>query len=216
MKQLAEHYFEPDQHDPQDIADNDEASGEDSDDDPEVDTQLDHALNSTSAPPYNPLAARPSTSIPETEILVDEAQADSMDTERQQPPSDPDTALRTRSSSRVTRKPLPVFATLGRHDFNRQFKKEVEKATKKLYARSAATATLSKRSAAPEFTSNQLLKNKNVLVGKRVKRFIPGRGGVIGKVLRYSFERDAYLLSYGNGENEVLTFDDMLRLLPKS
>ena len=44
MKQLAEHYFEPDQHDPQDIADNDEASGEDSDDDPEVDTLLDHAL----------------------------------------------------------------------------------------------------------------------------------------------------------------------------
>jgi hypothetical protein len=216
MKQLAEHYFEPDQHDPQEIADTDEASDEDSDDDPEVDTLLDHALNSTSAPPYNPLAARPSTSIPETEILVDEAQADSMDTERQQPPSDPDTAPRTRSSSRVTRKPLPVFATLGRHDFNRQFKKEVEKATKKLYARSAATATLSKRSAAPEFTSNQLLKNKNVLVGKRVKRFIPGRGGVIGKVLRYSFERDAYLLSYGNGEHEVLTFDDMLRLLPKS
>ena len=75
---------------------------------------------------------------------------------------------------------------------------------------------LSKRSAAPEFTSNQLLKNKDVLVGERVKRFFPGRGGVIGKVLRYSFERDEYLVSYGNGEHEVLTFDDMLRLLPKS
>ena len=51
MKQLAEHYFEADQHDPQDIADADEASDEGSDDDPEVDTLLDHALNSTSAPP---------------------------------------------------------------------------------------------------------------------------------------------------------------------
>ena len=51
MKQLAEHYFEPDQHDPQDIADADEASDEGSDDDPEVDTLLDHALNSTSTPP---------------------------------------------------------------------------------------------------------------------------------------------------------------------
>jgi hypothetical protein len=38
---------------------------------------------------------------------------------------------------------------------------------------------------------------------------------VIGKVLRYSFERDAYLVSYGNGEHEVLTIDDMLLLLPK-
>jgi hypothetical protein len=62
----------------------------------------------------------------------------------------------------------------------------------------------------------QLLKNKTVLVGKRVKRFIPARGGVIGNVLRYSVERDAYLVSYGNGEHEVLTFDDMLQLLPKS
>ena len=51
---------------------------EGSDDDLEVDTLLDHALNSACTLPFNLLESGSSTSVPDTGIPVDEGTADNM------------------------------------------------------------------------------------------------------------------------------------------
>ena len=58
--------------------------------------------------------------------------------------------------------------------------------------------------------------NKTLLIGERLKRYFAGYGGAIGTVTRYILEQDAYELQYSDGHVDIIPFEDILALIPKS
>ena len=58
--------------------------------------------------------------------------------------------------------------------------------------------------------------NKSLLIGKKLKKYFAGFGGAIGTVTDYLLDHDAYRLEYSDGHVDIIPFDDILKLLPKS
>ena len=55
-----------------------------------------------------------------------------------------------------------------------------------------------------------------LLIGKKLKKYFSGFGGAIGTVTDYLLDHDAYRLEYSDGHVDIIPFDDILKLLPKS
>ena len=66
------------------------------------------------------------------------------------------------------------------------------------------------------FTIADLTANKTLIVGRKLKRMFEGIGGATGTVQHYDSQRNEYHLTYADGWEEDLPFEDVLRLLPKS
>jgi hypothetical protein len=58
--------------------------------------------------------------------------------------------------------------------------------------------------------------NKSLLIGKKLKKYFSGFVGAIGTVTDYLLEHDAYRLEYSDGHVDLIPFNDILKLLPKS
>ena len=78
----------------------------------------------------------------------------------------------------------------------------------------AGLRKLAERPAA--FTIADLTANKTLIVGRKLKRMFEGLGGALGTVQHYDSQRDQYHLTYADGWEEDIAFEDVLRLLPKS
>ena len=61
-----------------------------------------------------------------------------------------------------------------------------------------------------------LLSNKLLLVGRRLLRYFPSVGNFYGTVKRYNLSKDTYTLKFSDGSWEEITFDDAMKLIPKS
>jgi hypothetical protein len=68
----------------------------------------------------------------------------------------------------------------------------------------------------PIITTDTLRVNKSLLIGKKLKKYFSGFGGAIGTVTDYVLEHDAYRLEYSDGHVDIIPFNDILKLLPKS
>ena len=66
------------------------------------------------------------------------------------------------------------------------------------------------------FTLDHLKANKLIVLGRRLMRHFPDHGGAWGSIRSYDAQADAYHITYADGWEEDLPFDDLLRLLPKS
>ena len=58
--------------------------------------------------------------------------------------------------------------------------------------------------------------NKSLLIGRKLKKYFSGFGGALGTVIDYLRDHDAYRLEYSDGHVDVIPFNDILKLLPKS
>jgi hypothetical protein len=76
--------------------------------------------------------------------------------------------------------------------------------------------TTSKSTHACNIDETALRANKTLLIGERLKRYFAGYGGAIGTVTRYILEQDAYELQYSDGHVDIILFEDILALIPKS
>ena len=54
------------------------------------------------------------------------------------------------------------------------------------------------------------------MLGRRLMRHFPNHGGAWGSIRSYDAQADAYHITYADGWEEDLPFEDLLRLLPKS
>jgi hypothetical protein len=61
-----------------------------------------------------------------------------------------------------------------------------------------------------------LLSNKLILVGRRLLRYFPSVGNFYRTVKRYNLSKDTYTLKFSDGFWEEITFDDSMKLIPKS
>jgi hypothetical protein len=61
-----------------------------------------------------------------------------------------------------------------------------------------------------------LLSNKLLLVGRRLLRYFPSVGIFYGTVKRYNLSKDTYTLKFSDGSWKEITFDDVMKLIPKS
>jgi hypothetical protein len=77
-------------------------------------------------------------------------------------------------------------------------------------------ASTAKSPTAPIITTDTLRVNKSLLIGKKLKKYFAGFGGAIGTVTDYLLDHDAYRLEYTDGHVDIIPFDDILKLLPKS
>ena len=77
-------------------------------------------------------------------------------------------------------------------------------------------ASTAKSPTAPIITTDTLRVNKSILIGKKLKKFFPGFGGAIGTVTDYILDHYAYRLEYTDGHVDIIPFDDILKLLPKT
>ena len=68
----------------------------------------------------------------------------------------------------------------------------------------------------PIITTDTLRVNKSLLIGKKLKKYFSGFGGAIGTVTDYLLDHDAYRLEYSDGHVDIIPFDDILKLLPKT
>ena len=66
------------------------------------------------------------------------------------------------------------------------------------------------------FTLDHLKANKLIVLGRRLMRHFPDHGGAWGSIRSYDAQADAYHITYADGWEEDLPFEDLLRLLPKS
>ena len=69
---------------------------------------------------------------------------------------------------------------------------------------------------APIITSDTLRVNKSLLIGRKLKKYFSGFGGALGTVTDYLLDHDAYRLEYSDGHVDIIPFNDILKLLPKS
>jgi hypothetical protein len=69
---------------------------------------------------------------------------------------------------------------------------------------------------APIITPDTLRVNKMLLIGKKLKKYFSGFGGALGTGTDYLLEHNAYRLEYSDGHVDIIPFDDILKLLPKS
>ncbi len=88
-----------------------------------------------------------------------------------------------------------------------------ESPSSKSIAKRSSTA---KSPTAPIITYDTLRVNKSLLIGKKLKKYFAGFGGAIGTVTDYLLDHDAYRLEYSDGHVDIIPFDDILKLLPKS
>ena len=58
--------------------------------------------------------------------------------------------------------------------------------------------------------------NKALLIGERLKRYFAGYGGAIGTVTRYILEQDSYELQYSDDYVDLIPFEGILVIIPKS
>ena len=77
-------------------------------------------------------------------------------------------------------------------------------------------ASTAKSPTAPIITTDTLRVNKSLLIGKKLKKYFSGFGGAIGTVTDYLLDHDAYRFEYSDGHVDIIPFDDILKLLPKS
>ena len=68
----------------------------------------------------------------------------------------------------------------------------------------------------PIITTDTLRVNKSLLIGKKLKEHFSGFGVAIGTVTDYLVDHDAYRLEYSDGHVDIIPFNDILKLLPKS
>jgi hypothetical protein len=80
-----------------------------------------------------------------------------------------------------------------------------EKATSTM-VKDKKTKTIQKKKSVPMITEKRLQANRELLIGKKIKRFFPGHGGAIGTVKKYSVSNDAYYLTYSDGHHEWIPF----------
>jgi hypothetical protein len=77
-------------------------------------------------------------------------------------------------------------------------------------------ASTDKLHSAPIITTDTLRVNKSLLIGKKLKKYFKGFGGALGTVIDYLLDHDTYRLEYSNGHVDIISFNDFLKLLPKS
>jgi hypothetical protein len=65
-------------------------------------------------------------------------------------------------------------------------------------------------------TPDKLRVNKSLLIGKKLKKYFSGFGGALGTVTEHLLDHDAYRLEYTDGHVDIISFNDILKLLPKS
>jgi hypothetical protein len=73
-----------------------------------------------------------------------------------------------------------------------------------------------KSKSAPIITSGTLRVKKSLLICRKLKKYFSGFGGALGTVTDYLLDHDAYRLEYTDGHVDVIPFNDILKLLPKS
>ena len=69
---------------------------------------------------------------------------------------------------------------------------------------------------ASKYQGQLFLSNKLLLVGRRLLRYFPSVGNFYGTVKRYNLSKDTYTLKFSDGSWEEITFDDVMKLIPKS
>ena len=85
-----------------------------------------------------------------------------------------------------------------------------------LQKQKAPGARLKPSASKVSFTIDHLKANKLIVLGRRLMRHFPDHGGAWGCIKSYDSKADTYHLTYADGWEEQLPFDDLLRLLPKS
>ena len=161
-----------------------------SSDDEEVSNLMQDVQNLSRVPPFNvldPGAKRSDTSLHVPEEADQDAESE------QKPIASP--KLR-RTSRRARSSPS---------DSDSHSAKNVKK-----------SKTTSKSTPARNIDETALRANKTLLIGERLKRYFAGYGGAIGTVTRYILEQDAYELQYSDGHVDIILFEDILALIPKS
>jgi len=163
---------------------------DDSSDDEEVTTLMQDVQNLSRVPPFNVLNSgvrRNDISL----LVPDEADHDS---ERQQDPIA--SPSKRRSSSRKRSSPSDSDS---------------------ISAKNVKKSKQTSMSAKPRNIDETALRaNKTLLIGERLKRYFAGYGGAIGTVTRYILEQDAYELQDSDGYVDLIPFEDILVLIPKS
>ena len=75
-------------------------------------------------------------------------------------------------------------------------------------------ASTAKLHSAPIITNDTLRVNKSLLIGN--KKYFSGLGGALWTVTDNLLDHDAYRLEYSDGHVDMISFDDILKLLSKS
>ena len=83
-------------------------------------------------------------------------------------------------------------------------------------AAQARSKTASKAKPTTVINADTLSANRTLLIGKKLKKFFPGFGGAIGTVTKHILEHDAYELYYADGHVDIIQFNDILKLIPKT
>ncbi len=163
---------------------------DDSSDDEEVTTLMQDVQNLSRVPPFNLLnsgARRSDTSLHVPEEADDDAES------QQEPIASP---IPRRSSSRARSSPSDSDSLSAKNS------KKPKQTSKSAHARN--------------IDEPALRANKTLRIGERLKRQFAGYGGAIGTVTRYILEQDAYELQYSDGHVDIIPFEDILVLIPKS
>lgn len=179
---------------------------EDSSDDEEVDNLMQDVENLSSVPPFNILEPEAQRKDVLLHVPREAIRDDGHDNDLASSPP-------IRRSSRRKRSSLSTDTT---DECETEVIPIKAKKLKKDTATKARSKSASKAKSSPIINADTLRANKTLLIGKKLKKFFPGFGGAIGTVTNYILEHDAYELHYADGHIDMIQFNDILKLIPKS